>query len=114
MPPEKTRPFTVVPSSFRNARTSVGEEPKKPAFVKVPLRVVVQVLPVSDDVVVVPFDSVSVAVDGAQLTVIVPSSESPSLSVNVCVCAADQFVEIDALKCPFGWSLPATMEPVAV
>jgi hypothetical protein len=60
------------------------------------------VLPVSDELLVVPFESVSVAVDGAQLTVIVPSSESPSLSVNVCVCAADQLVEIDALKCPFG------------
>src|SRR5437588_6229574 len=111
--PLKTAPETVEPSSFRKARVPFEAAPKKAYFV-VPLRVHEHVLPVYDAVELVPFDSVMDAVDGAQLTVTVPSSSSPSLSVNVFDCADDHVVESVALKCPFGWSLLWTSEPVAV
>src|SRR5436305_2503592 len=109
----KTAPETVEPSSFRNARVPLEAAPKKPYFV-VPLRVHEHVLPVYEAVELVPFASVIDAVEGAQLRVTVPSSASPSSSVNVFECAADHVVESVALKCPFGWSALLTSEPVAV
>src|SRR5437588_5406636 len=109
----KTAPETVEPSSFRNARVPFEAAPKKPYFV-VPLRVHEHVLPVYEAVELVPFDSVMDAVEGAQLTVTVPSSSSPSLSVKDFDCADDHVVESVALKWPFGWSVLWTSEPVAV
>src|SRR5256885_1839435 len=109
----KTAPETVGPSSFRKARVPFEAAPKKPYFV-VPLRVHEHVLPVYEAVELVPFESVMDAVEGAQLTVTVPSSSSPSSSVNVFDWADDHVVESVALKCPFGWSLLLTSEPDAV
>src|SRR5207248_1882975 len=97
----------------RKRWTPVPLRPKKPYFVT-PLRVFEHVLPVRFAVDVLPFESVDVAVAGAQLIVIVPSSASPSLSVNVFAVADDQFVLSEILKWPFGWSLPPTIDPVAV
>src|SRR5438270_2609336 len=111
--PLKTAPETVEPSSFKNARVPFEAEPKKAYFV-VPLRVHEHVLPVYEAVELVPFDSVMDAVEGAQLTVTVPSSLSPSLSWKDFDWADDHVVESVALKCPFGWSALWTSEPVAV